>query len=473
MPVLRTLAAAAALGLAAPAFATTLFTGPAGQSQPFSQYQPSLALTQLVATSGIFPSSSPTQPGDSAVNTMGMVRSFAGNYEAFQARRAQGQTMAIGGNTALASILQDHFGGDGMSTFALPDLAGRTAIGTGQGLGLSNYAIGETTGAGTTTLAIENIAPHAHGLPGGGMTSAVGGLTPFSNYQPSLAMTYMISTGGVYQGGPSSMIGAVGLFGGNFAPTGWVPADGRMLAIDDFFALWTLIGTTYGGDGITHFAVPDLRGRAVIGSTGGPLGPLALGTQLGSSDAILTLGQMPEHDHDLAGGGSTDPAGGGDPVDNVQPSLALNYIIAIEGVFPPQTSGGGEIPFDNPFLGEVVAFSGGLLPRGWAFAHGQLLPIAQNQALFSILGTTYGGDGRVTFALPDLRGHVIVGTGQGFDLGMRFGSDMLTLTEANLPAHVHSYEVDNAIPEPATWGMLILGFGLAGARFRRRSPAIA
>lgn len=91
------------------------------------------------------------------------------------------------------------------------------------------------------------------------------------------------------------------------------------------------------------------------------------------------------------------------------------------------------------FIGEVRMFAGNFAPRNWAFAHGQLLPIAQNQALFSILGTIYGGDGRTTFALPDLRGRVPVGAGRGPGLtnirqGAKGGSENFVLTQQNLPA---------------------------------------
>lgn len=93
-------------------------------------------------------------------------------------------------------------------------------------------------------------------------------------------------------------------------------------------------------------------------------------------------------------------------------------------------------------IGEVRLFGGNFAPRGWALCDGQLLPIASNTALFSILGTTYGGDGRTTFALPDLRGRVAVhpGTGPGLTprrLGERFGAEAVTLTTAQLPAHSH------------------------------------
>ena len=70
----------------------------------------------------------------------------------------------------------------------------------------------------------------------------------------------------------------------------------------------------------------------------------------------------------------------------------------------------------EPMLAEVKLFAGNFAPRGWAFCHGQLLPITQHQALFSLLGTTYGGDGRTTFALPDLRGRAAIGAGEGKDM---------------------------------------------------------
>ena len=81
----------------------------------------------------------------------------------------------------------------------------------------------------------------------------------------------------------------------------------------------------------------------------------------------------------------------------------------------------------EPFIGEIQVFPFGFAPRGWAQCNGQLLPINQNQALFSLLGTMYGGDGRTTFALPDLRGRVPVGVGSGFAQGQKAGEEMHTL----------------------------------------------
>ncbi len=97
----------------------------------------------------------------------------------------------------------------------------------------------------------------------------------------------------------------------------------------------------------------------------------------------------------------------------------------------------------EPFIGQVILFAGNFNPRGWAFCDGQLLPISSNSALFSILGTTYGGDGRTTFGLPDLRGRVAVheGTGPGLPavrLGQKSGNATTTLAVQNLPSHTHT-----------------------------------
>lgn len=113
----------------------------------------------------------------------------------------------------------------------------------------------------------------------------------------------------------------------------------------------------------------------------------------------------------------------------------------------------------DPYLGEISMFAGNFPPRGWAFCNGQLLPISSNQALFSILGTTYGGDGRTTFALPDLRGRAPVHSGNGsagpglpsVREGQKWGSDTTTLSSANLPSHSHVLLGSNNQPyNPAT-----------------------
>src|SRR5947199_1889673 len=92
----------------------------------------------------------------------------------------------------------------------------------------------------------------------------------------------------------------------------------------------------------------------------------------------------------------------------------------------------------EPFLSEIRIMSFNFAPKGWALCNGQLLPINQNQALFSLLGTTYGGDGRVNFALPDLRGNSQIHVGQGHTLGEKGGEQAHTLSISELPQHTHS-----------------------------------
>ena len=92
----------------------------------------------------------------------------------------------------------------------------------------------------------------------------------------------------------------------------------------------------------------------------------------------------------------------------------------------------------EPFLGEIRIFSFGFAPKGWALCNGQLLPINQNQGLFSLMGTTYGGDGRVNFALPNLQGRTPIDVGNGHVQGERAGEQAHTITISELPAHNHA-----------------------------------
>ena len=92
----------------------------------------------------------------------------------------------------------------------------------------------------------------------------------------------------------------------------------------------------------------------------------------------------------------------------------------------------------EPFLGEIRVVSFNFPPKGWAFCNGQFLPINQNQALFSLLGTTYGGNGQTTFALPNLRGRVPIHMGSGHTQGEAAGASSVTITQQSLPTHMHT-----------------------------------
>ena len=104
----------------------------------------------------------------------------------------------------------------------------------------------------------------------------------------------------------------------------------------------------------------------------------------------------------------------------------------------------------SPYVGEIRMFGGNFAPAGWMFCAGQLLPISENETLFNLIGTTYGGDGQTTFAVPDLQGRVPIHSGQGSDgvnytLGEKLGVETVTLTTAQIPAHTHAMPASSAI----------------------------
>jgi microcystin-dependent protein len=127
----------------------------------------------------------------------------------------------------------------------------------------------------------------------------------------------------------------------------------------------------------------------------------------------------------------------------------------------------------NPFLGELRIMSFNFAPKGWALANGQLLPINQNQPLFALFGTTYGGDGRVNFALPDLRGRVPVYVGQGITLGQRAGEENHTLNQSEMAAHTHSFGATTTAADqnnPAGHLFATAGYSLYNASTSNLTP---
>jgi microcystin-dependent protein len=123
----------------------------------------------------------------------------------------------------------------------------------------------------------------------------------------------------------------------------------------------------------------------------------------------------------------------------------------------------------EPFLGQIQLFAFGWAPQGWALCDGRLLAISSNTALFSLLGTTYGGDGRTTFALPDLRGRVPLGQGQGpglsnYDLGEVGGSESVTVTTQQLPSHNHGVKGSASATSKSPAG-LVPAFDSAAAAY--------
>lgn len=120
----------------------------------------------------------------------------------------------------------------------------------------------------------------------------------------------------------------------------------------------------------------------------------------------------------------------------------------------------------NPFVAEIRIFAGNFAPTGWAQCNGQILPLSQNTALFSLLGTTYGGDGKSNFALPNMQGNAPMHPGQGpglslRDLGEAGGEQTVTLLQTEMPSHSHTAQAGNSVgqesPQNAFWGTTIKG----------------
>ena len=132
-------------------------------------------------------------------------------------------------------------------------------------------------------------------------------------------------------------------------------------------------------------------------------------------------------------------AGASQPVYARSPFTVVNYCIALQGPYP-------SCNFMDPFIGAIGAFGFNFVPRNWAACNGQLLSVNDNPTLFSLLGMQYGGDGRTTFGLPDLRGRAAISQGQGpglsyYVMGQKGGSEYITLSEANMPIHNHALQV--------------------------------
>ncbi|MEO0531376.1 MAG: tail fiber protein, partial [Planctomycetota bacterium] len=273
-------------------------------------------------------------------------------------------------------------------------------------------------------------------------TLPAGGGVPFRNEAPSLGLRYLINVDG-----GAIDAGEVALYAGRDTnrPTGWLPAEGQLLPIAGNETLFDKLQTTFGGDGVNDFALPDLRGRTVIGTGARPgASAFVLGDTIGSETVTLT--DLPAHSHALSAGLETDPVGSRVPHSNWQPSLALTPIIATQGQFPSRSlvapldeapSADIGSPGAGPLLGQMTWLAHDEVPSGWAVADGTLLDINSNQSLFSLLGAQYGGDGRTTFALPDLRGRAPTGSSGSVRVGLAFGSETETLIAAQLPNHTH------------------------------------
>lgn len=391
--------------------------------EPLQVGQPTLALAQSIVTNGTFPSSSGGAWSSGTAASLGMVITTAfdpGNVDSLTP--TQGQLLPISSkNAAMFSLLRNTYGGNlDQSNYALPDLGAKAAqFITAESS--SSPLNGRTVGSPDNELLLAT-----SDLPAslGGQDLGV------DNRQDSLGIQYLVKVTGEFPAGHVPTIDTLGMvypFAGltpGGTPDGFLPADGRLLNISEHVALFAVLGNTYGGNGRTTFALPDLRNHVPVGAglstVTGSDKYIALGEQVGDAAFNLSQAQLP-----------VNGAPAKQHIDTMQPSLGMHYLVSTTGIYE------GIAAFEST-IGQILLYAGQRVPDGWILAHGQELPINGKvgyEALFSLIGTTFGGNGTTTFALPDLRGRTVVGTGgeQNLSLGETQGSFTEQITMANLP----------------------------------------
>lgn len=352
---------------------------------PINIGQPTLALPQSIVVGGSYPDFQNDPLGFGTSSSLGFIISTVFDpSRVSELALANAATIEVGSNQALFSLIGSYYGGNGSSNFSLPNLQG--AIPQYVTNGSSPTQWGQVIGSPSNSVTLNTAM-----LP----QSLGGSATPIDITQYGVGIQYLIQTEGLFPTGSSPTPDTIGMIypsavaTGGGVPDGFLPADGRLLSINEFPVLYTVLSITYGGDGVNNFALPDLRNRVPVGVGVSPTGmPIILGQTFGHRYTQLLQDELK----------------GGVPIQTSQPSLALNYIVNTTGTY-------AYLSEDSPMLGQISLFAGSGVPDGWAVANGQLMSISGNYALYSLVKTTFGGDGITTFALPNLQGRSIVGTG--------------------------------------------------------------
>lgn len=275
-------------------------------------------------------------------------------------------------------------------------------------------------------------------------------------------------------------ISEIKLFAFDFAPQGWALCNGQLLSIHQNISLFTLIGTTYGGDGVSTFGLPDLRGKVLLASGRGLPSYFSGGT----ATHKLVISEMAAHNHtalassnpydintpemhywasnigycDKSNASMSEYAivkeGGDQSHDNMAPYLSMNYCIALTGVYPTYDKE------EDDYAGTIKAFCNDRRPSNWLPCDGAEYLIASHVRLFSVIGYSYGGSGD-KFKVPDLLGRVAIGSGKGdglsnYELSESGSSATVTLTKSQLPKHSHltaaKLGATTQRADGATWG---------------------
>ena len=429
-----------AAALAVALFATSIAiavadieTGTTGTAAAtFENRQPTQATRYIIALQGVFPNDEGGSPHDAAAHDrstpfIGEIRPVAFDFAPSGWAFCEGQSLPINQNQALYALIQNTYGGNNVS-FNLPDLRGRVPIGQGQGPGLPNYVLGQKVGAAQPSLSAANLPSHKHALPDGGSTASSGTGTPMDNVQPALALNLLIRNNG------ELMIAAW-----QYQPHGWARCNGQLFPIPQYELLFNTIGSIYGGDGESNFRLPDLRGRAIVGTNEGSSWPI--GASFGTTNQVLPAAVMPAHTHSVNDGQTGSAGGTGATLDNHQPSLVMKWLIALYGSFPSPNGS-----MSSPATGEMRIIAGssavGLGNNGWVPCNGNAYPDVEAYGV--LVGDIYGSYA----AVPDLRGRLNSHADATLAVGRVAGETTFTISAANLAAHAHGLPAEIDVQDP-------------------------
>ena len=396
-----------------------------------------------------------------------------------------------------ATIGTTYGAGDGSTTFNLPDSRGRTAVNVSASDTEFNV-VGKKYGAKTHVLLLSELPSHSHllrvknpgtatyGETGGGDASATsgdrtgvvrpeGGGQSHNNTQPSITKVFAIKYSPPDSGAATLPAGTSIRGYWSSMPNGYLAEDGAAVSRSSYGSLYTAIGITYGaGDGSTTFNLPDSRGRAMVNQSPSDIEFDTLGEKYGEKAHTLTIAEMPSHSHQLrvknpgtatygeTGGGDASgtsgdragvvrPEGGGQPHNNIQPSIALTYAIKHAAA----TGTGKPVETGTSVQGYWTTTPSGYLPE-----NGAAVSRTTYAELFTVIGTTYGGgDGSTTFNVPNSRGRIAVNRSvsdsEFVTIGQLYGNKTEILTIAQMPAHAHQLRVKN--PGTVTYGEAAAG----------------
>ncbi|MEM7465806.1 MAG: tail fiber protein [Pseudomonadota bacterium] len=428
-------------------------SGEAGMSVAHSTMQAFAAAQYYIAADATLFQFPGAPSGDTERAYLGEIRLYAPPNFAFQTPPfpsigptiptgwllADGSILNIVDYQELFAVIGTTFGGDGRFTFQLPDLRGRSPIGIGSVAGRPSVVMGQKQGGETNAFTEAELHGHTHDIPTGGTSGVTGSGVAHNVQQPTIGLNFIIAVQGNFtspaSGAEGITLGDIRIWTRNFPPDSqWVNCEGQLLNINNNASLFSLLGNQFGGDGASTFAVPDLRGRIPIddGTTHG------FAATPGETATVMTHSSLPNHTHEVTPGApvSLIPTGDGQAFNNMQPSLALNYMINLDGVFLGLGISG------SPSLGEISIKALPFVPRSFVATSGSTLQISGDSALFSLIGGYYGTNASSTFDMPDFRDRSVIGVGTGNGLTPRTlndigGANNFNLSLAEMAAHTH------------------------------------